>query len=919
MSAFLSFSQIMRPKLRDENPGLKNTDISTLLAQRWHNAAEEEKRPHIERELRDREKYHDNMAKWKEEVQAQGKPSATAASSMLESLAIRSASSSTTSSGAPIPMDGEDAESGSTIPLTTPAKKRAALPVSSTAAASGKSTTATPRTGRGKSKGNGSTPGSGEKDKEKKEKQSPEKMLKTESEDSVEITPEQIDRMRRFEQAKIMEHHRQMLEHPQYRMMPQQGPSPPPDMHPQYYHAYYPQHMMYPPPVAAAAAPRTNGDGQGAPFQVYHFQQQHQNGHPHHIPPVIHYSYPYGGGYLPPYAPHMQQQSPEFAINGGTNKVSNDSVMRDSQQHHHQIHSVNNVNTSNIDRSNNKLAVVSNISSSENEDGERKHRDSEMDRNDSMVDIAEATKNVYPFHHPSQQQFSVSQSSQSLTGGGSTSDLVDASSSTISFPPSSSSSTATSSVVVPIAVPLMPPPPATMKSFSSVKEKSASLLTSRDSTAHFYQQLLQSGSSPSQSQPVQSSSSQSGHKQGSEIQQQQEVSVSSSNRNNNNLSNIIQQQLNHHPFYVNNNNLEVSSNKKNSSLNGSKGSSSSQNKKSNSKKSSTNTGSSNGISNNNNRTISSKVDVLPTSSTNNSSFVDFLDVPGTASEAVDYQLPQWEDNFDALVTFPYLLMGNCTPPPHSLYNTNFFESDGHIDADVEDNNIRGIDEDTSGYSGNKVEDKEMEVTESDEMKAVGNTNTKVKRSSTKGRNSKSKSKSTDSIMSISNASPPLVVLENQQQSPPQQQTQPPLRPITGRVSALTANLGLSSLADKLHQQAYQPPSNTPFEEMSAISKAVSESKGKSIISGFRGNPYATLSVSTDGTPSTFVHPATLMSPVNSNSTPVTDNNVNSLTTQRAKGQARSNSRKGFKSTTHAANHIVSSNTQGEEEMEITNQ
>lgn len=65
MSAFLSYSQQMRPQIREEFPDLKNTDISGVLAQRWKEASEEEKRPHLEREMREREKYHDDMAKWK--------------------------------------------------------------------------------------------------------------------------------------------------------------------------------------------------------------------------------------------------------------------------------------------------------------------------------------------------------------------------------------------------------------------------------------------------------------------------------------------------------------------------------------------------------------------------------------------------------------------------------------------------------------------------------------------------------------------------------------------------------------------------------------------------------------------------------------------------------------------------------------
>jgi hypothetical protein len=59
----------MRPFIRAQYPNLKNTDVSSLLAKQWHAASFEEKKPHIERELREREKYHEDMSKWKEEEQ----------------------------------------------------------------------------------------------------------------------------------------------------------------------------------------------------------------------------------------------------------------------------------------------------------------------------------------------------------------------------------------------------------------------------------------------------------------------------------------------------------------------------------------------------------------------------------------------------------------------------------------------------------------------------------------------------------------------------------------------------------------------------------------------------------------------------------------------------------------------------------
>lgn len=70
MSAFLSFSQMMRPTIRTQQPHLKNTEISSVLAERWKNASEEEKRPHLEKEIQEREKYHNEMLRWKEEESA---------------------------------------------------------------------------------------------------------------------------------------------------------------------------------------------------------------------------------------------------------------------------------------------------------------------------------------------------------------------------------------------------------------------------------------------------------------------------------------------------------------------------------------------------------------------------------------------------------------------------------------------------------------------------------------------------------------------------------------------------------------------------------------------------------------------------------------------------------------------------------
>lgn len=67
MSAFLSFSQLMRPQVCAKHPELKNADVLGVIAQLWKQGTEKEKAPHIERERREREKYHEDTTRWKEE------------------------------------------------------------------------------------------------------------------------------------------------------------------------------------------------------------------------------------------------------------------------------------------------------------------------------------------------------------------------------------------------------------------------------------------------------------------------------------------------------------------------------------------------------------------------------------------------------------------------------------------------------------------------------------------------------------------------------------------------------------------------------------------------------------------------------------------------------------------------------------
>jgi hypothetical protein len=65
MSAFLSYSKEMRPKIRQEFPGMKNADVSVVLAQRWRAAPEVEKKPHLDQEKQDRQKYYRDLAVFK--------------------------------------------------------------------------------------------------------------------------------------------------------------------------------------------------------------------------------------------------------------------------------------------------------------------------------------------------------------------------------------------------------------------------------------------------------------------------------------------------------------------------------------------------------------------------------------------------------------------------------------------------------------------------------------------------------------------------------------------------------------------------------------------------------------------------------------------------------------------------------------
>lgn len=67
MSAFLYFSLGRRTKIKAENPGLKNTEVSRMLGEMWRNLGDEGRKPYVDKELEEREKYKVAIAEWRME------------------------------------------------------------------------------------------------------------------------------------------------------------------------------------------------------------------------------------------------------------------------------------------------------------------------------------------------------------------------------------------------------------------------------------------------------------------------------------------------------------------------------------------------------------------------------------------------------------------------------------------------------------------------------------------------------------------------------------------------------------------------------------------------------------------------------------------------------------------------------------
>jgi proteasome lid subunit RPN8/RPN11 len=65
MSAFLLFSQGRRGKVKENHPGMKNTEVSRVLGEQWRNLTEMERQPFLEEEKSLRETYKVALSEWK--------------------------------------------------------------------------------------------------------------------------------------------------------------------------------------------------------------------------------------------------------------------------------------------------------------------------------------------------------------------------------------------------------------------------------------------------------------------------------------------------------------------------------------------------------------------------------------------------------------------------------------------------------------------------------------------------------------------------------------------------------------------------------------------------------------------------------------------------------------------------------------
>jgi hypothetical protein len=69
MSAFLFYSIGKRQQIKLDNHDMKNTEISRVLGEMWRSLTDDERRPFVDKEKEEREKYKIAIAAWRKEAE----------------------------------------------------------------------------------------------------------------------------------------------------------------------------------------------------------------------------------------------------------------------------------------------------------------------------------------------------------------------------------------------------------------------------------------------------------------------------------------------------------------------------------------------------------------------------------------------------------------------------------------------------------------------------------------------------------------------------------------------------------------------------------------------------------------------------------------------------------------------------------
>lgn len=86
MSAFLFYSIGKRQQIKEDNPEMKNTEISRMLGEMWRSLSDEERRPFVEKEKTERDKYKVAIAEWRKTSRAKQEAQRKAAMEQQQTL-----------------------------------------------------------------------------------------------------------------------------------------------------------------------------------------------------------------------------------------------------------------------------------------------------------------------------------------------------------------------------------------------------------------------------------------------------------------------------------------------------------------------------------------------------------------------------------------------------------------------------------------------------------------------------------------------------------------------------------------------------------------------------------------------------------------------------------------------------------------